>query len=107
VSFPVAILVPIYFRSGRNDEREELETVSLASTSQRPAHPFERPEGYDGYRIIDPEGRKVGTVKELFKSADDGLDYVEIKMGFLGLQSVLIPVDLVAVDDERRALLLR
>ncbi len=81
--------------------------MSLASTSKRPAHPFERPEEYVGYRVIDPEGREVGTVKELFRSADDGLDYVEIKMGFLGLQSRLIPVDLVAVDAERRVLLLR
>jgi hypothetical protein len=107
VSFPVKTLVPINLRSVSNDEREELETVSLASTSQRTAHPFERSEGYEGYRVIDPEGSKVGTVKELFKSADDGLDYVEIKLGFLGLQSVLIPVDLVAIDNERRALLLR
>ena len=81
--------------------------MSFASTSKRPAHPFERSKGYEGYGVIDPEGRMVGTVKELFKSADDGLDYVEIKMGFLGLQSVLIPVDLVAVDNEQRALLLR
>ncbi len=81
--------------------------MSLASTSERSTHHFDTPEEYYGYRVIDPEGRKVGTVKELFKSADDGLDYVEIKTGPFGLRSVLIPVGLVAVDDEREALLLR
>jgi len=84
-----------------------LAIVSFASSSKRPAHPFETPEKYAGYRVLDPEGREVGTVKELFTGADNGVYYVEIKMGFLGLQSVLIPVDLVAIDDEQEALLLR
>jgi hypothetical protein len=81
--------------------------VTLPSTSRRPVHPFETPEEYAGYRVLDPEGREVGTVKGLFKSADNGLDCVEINTGFLGLQSVVIPVNLVAVDDTRQALLLR
>jgi hypothetical protein len=81
--------------------------VTLSSASRRPAHPFETPEEYAGYRVLDPAGRKIGTVKELFKSADNGLDCVEINTGFLGLQSVVIPVNLVAVDDTRQALLLR
>ena len=79
----------------------------LSSANRKPAHPFEAPEGYAGYRVLDPEGREVGTVKELFTSADDGLDHVEVNTGFLGLRSVAIPVNLVAVDDARRTLLLR
>jgi len=88
-------------------EQKELMIMPLSSASKRPAHPFETPEKYAGYRVLDPEGREVGTVKELFTSADDGLDCVEINTGFLGLQSVVIPVNLVAVDDTRQALLLR
>ena len=81
--------------------------MTLTSASKSPAHPFEAPEECVGYRVLDPEGREIGTVKELFKSADNGLDYVEVRTGFLKLRSVLIPVDLVAVDDAQEALLLR
>jgi hypothetical protein len=39
--------------------------------------------------------------------ADDEVKHLEVKTGLLGLQSVLIPIGLVAVDDERQVLLLR
>jgi hypothetical protein len=82
--------------------------VNLASASRRKAGcPFETPERYVDYRVIDPKGREIGRVKELFVSADDEVKYVEVNTGFLGLQTVLIPVGLVAVDDERQILLLR
>ncbi len=82
--------------------------MNLASPSRRDAgRLFETPEEYVGYQVLDPRGREIGNVKELFVSADDEVKYVEVKTGLLGLQSVLIPVGLVAVDDERRVLLLR
>ena len=93
--------------AANDSERKELGIVTLSSASRRSGEPFETPEGYAGYRVLDPEGREVGIVKDLFRSADDGLDYVEINTGILGLQSVVIPVNLVAVDDARHVLLLR
>ncbi len=92
----------------RERRKEGVVIVNLVSPSRRGSgRHFEAPEEYAGYRVLDPKGRKIGSVKELFVSADDGVKYVEVKMGLLGLQSVLIPVGLVAVDDERRVLLLR
>lgn len=81
--------------------------VSLASARKGTVHPSETPDEYAGYRVLDPEGNEIGSVRELFKSADEGIEYVEVSMGFLGLRSALIPVNLVAVDDEQEALLLR
>ncbi len=81
--------------------------MALSSTSKVTAHPFESPEKYAGYRVLDPEGNEIGSVRELFKSADEGIEYVEVSTGFLGLRSALIPVNLVAVDDEQEILLLR
>jgi len=82
--------------------------MSLTTTSEEDSgRPFERPEEYAGYRVLDPEGNEIGSVKETFKSADEGIEYVEVSTGFLGLQSALIPVNLVGVDDEQEALLLR
>ena len=82
--------------------------MNLASASRREAgRPFEIPDEYVDYRVIDPKGREIGRVKELFVGADDEVKYVDMKTGPLGLRSVLIPVGLVAVDDERQVLLLR
>jgi hypothetical protein len=46
-------------RAGR--ERKELGIVTLSSASRRSGHPFEIPEGYAGYRVLDPEGREVSA----------------------------------------------
>lgn len=81
--------------------------MGLTPASERPIHSFKTPVAYAGYRVLDPEGNEIGSVRELFKSADEGIEYVEVGTGFLGLRSALIPVNLVAVDDEREVLLLR
>lgn len=82
--------------------------MSLTATRETNVDgPLKTSEEYAGYRVFDPEGCEVGTVKELFKSADNGLNYVETKIGLLKLQSVLIPVEMVAVDKEIQALLVR
>ncbi len=68
---------------------------------------FKVPEEYAGYGVYDPEGRRIGSVKELFANASDEPEYVRVKIGLLGLRSVLIPIGFVAVDDERRTLTLQ
>ncbi len=68
---------------------------------------FEAPEEYVGYGVFDPEGRKIGSVKELFTNAYGEPEYVRVRIGFFGLKSVLIPIGFVAVDEERRTLTLQ
>ncbi len=68
---------------------------------------FETPEAYAGYRVLDPEGRKLGTAKKFFVNAHDELEYIRIKLGFFGLRTVLIPVQSVAVNEELRSLVLQ
>ena len=53
--------------------------------------------------VRDP---KLGTVDELFVNAYDEPEYVRIKMGFLSIESVLLPIEIVAVDKQRRTLVL-
>ena len=67
---------------------------------------LEAPERYTGYRVYDPTGRKVGSAKELFVNAHDEPEYVMVKIGLFGLRSVLIPVQVVTVDEEQRSLVL-
>lgn len=71
-----------------------------------PGDRSQTPEEYVGYGVRDPLGQKIGTVDELFVNAYDEPEYLRIRMGFLGLKSVLLPVETVAVDKQRRTLVL-
>lgn len=60
-----------------------------------------------GYAVRDPLGRKVGRVEKLYLNHDGDPEYVMTRTGLLGLKSVLLPVQMVEVDEEQRTLLLR
>jgi hypothetical protein len=82
----------------------------LANTTTnrgRPAERFKAPAGYAGYAVLDPEGHKIGVVKELFANGRDEPEYVRVRMGVLGLKSALIPVQLVALDEGSRTITLQ
>ena len=68
---------------------------------------FERPEECAGYWVCDPLGQKVGSVEELFVNGRGEPEYIRVRVGLFGLKSILLPVEGVAVQEERRALLLR
>jgi hypothetical protein len=70
-------------------------------------HLFETPEDYVGYRLCDPLDKRIGTVERLFVNGDGEPEYIRVKTGVFGLKVVLIPVQMVAVDDERQTLVLR
>jgi hypothetical protein len=81
----------------------------MAHTTTNPRQsgaPSKPREDYYDYVVRDPEGRKIGRVKELFASLRGEPQYVRVRVGFFGLRSVLIPVCFVAIDEERRALTL-
>ncbi len=67
---------------------------------------YPTPKECVGYEVLDPLGQKIGRADELFVNANDEPEYVRIRMGFLGLKSVLLPVETVAVDKQRRTLIL-
>jgi hypothetical protein len=67
---------------------------------------FETPKQCAGYGVRDPRGRKIGRLRRLFLNESGGPEYAEIKVGLLGLKTVLIPLQSVTVDAERRFLVL-
>lgn len=73
----------------------------------RRAQHLKVPGLYAGYEVRDPLDEKVGTVECVFFNAAAEPEYIRTRMGPFGRKRVLLPVQLVAVDDERRALLLR
>ena len=56
---------------------------------------------FAGYTVYDQNYEKIGTVDDLFVDQNDQPEYIGVKMGFLGMRSTLIPMDLVRVNDAR------
>jgi sporulation protein YlmC with PRC-barrel domain len=61
-------------------------------------------ERYAGYEVYDRDGENIGRVGDLFVDKDDRLQYIGVKIGLLRTRSVLIPMDVVRVDGERRVI---
>lgn len=59
-------------------------------------------ERYDGYEVHDPQGEKIGKVDDVFVNENDELEYIGVKMGFMGMNTTLIPAEIVTADDEER-----
>ena len=72
-----------------------------------PVERFETPEHCVGYRVRDPRGRKIGRLKRLFLNESGGPEYAEVKVGLFGLKTVLIPLQTVTADAQRRFLVLQ
>jgi hypothetical protein len=71
-----------------------------------PVERFEAPKQCAGYWVRDPRGRKIGKLTRLFLNGSGGAEYAEVKVGLFGMKTVLIPVQTVTVDTERRSLVL-
>ena len=68
---------------------------------------IDRPESCVGYLVCDPQGRKIGSVIELFCNDFDEPEYVNVKMGLFGVKTALIPVTNILVKKEQRILMLQ
>ena len=64
-------------------------------------------EEYAGYVVCDPKGQRIGRTERIFLNGRGEPEYIKVKMGFFGFKTVLLPVQSVAEDEERRALLLQ
>jgi len=71
-----------------------------------PVERFETPKQCAGYWVCDPRRRKIGKLKRLFLNGSGGAEYAEVKVGLFGLKTVLIPLQTVSIDAERRFLVL-
>ena len=64
-------------------------------------------EAYVGYAVCDPRGRRIGRTTRVFVNGRGEPEYIGVKMGLFGFKTVLLPVQSVAADEERRALSLQ
>ena len=80
--------------------------IRAARRGAWPVERFETPQQCAGYRVRDPLGRKIGRLKRLFLNGSGGAEYADVKVGLFGLKTILIPLQSVSVDAERRFLVL-
>jgi hypothetical protein len=84
-----------------------MRTPDTALGHTEPGGSIRGPEKYAGYAVCDPRGQKIGRAEEFFVNWSGEPEYIKVKMGFFGFKTVLIPVQAVAADEERRALVLQ
>lgn len=82
------------------------QTATRAARGAWPVERFETPKQCAGYGVHDPLGRKIGRLKKLFLNESGGPEYAEVKVGLFGMKTVLIPLQTVTADAERRSLVL-
>ena len=61
-------------------------------------------QDFSSYRVFDEHYEEVGKVDDVFVDGNDRPQYIGVKMGFLGMKSTLVPVDLVRINDRREVL---
>ena len=61
-------------------------------------------EKYEGYKVYDSRGERIGKVDDLFIDEADREEYIGVKMGFLGRKSTLIPMDIARVNEADRTI---
>jgi sporulation protein YlmC with PRC-barrel domain len=61
-------------------------------------------EKYEGYKVYDNRGEKIGKVDDLFVDESDNEEYIGVKLGLFGMKSTLIPMDIVRVNEEDKAI---
>jgi hypothetical protein len=94
------------FASPKEEQRTMSQTATRATRGVWPIEQFETPRQCAGYWVRDPRRRKIGKLKRLFLNGSGGPEYAEVKVGLFGMKTVLIPLQTVSVDAERRSLVL-
>jgi len=61
-------------------------------------------EKYEGYKVYDNAGERIGKVDDLFVDEAGREEYIGVKMGLFGLRSTLIPMEIVRVNERDRTI---
>lgn len=74
----------------------------MAVNHEEPGASKLAPEKYVGYGVLDPTGKKFGSIGRVFVNWSGEPEYIQVKMGLFGVKCVLLPVDSISVDDGKR-----
>ena len=81
----------------------------MAATVAERVRAAKKPDApdYPGCAVYTLGGERAGVMKERFVSAEDGVEYLDVKMDLLGLRFVLVLARATVKDGERRVLVFR
>lgn len=65
----------------------------MAVNHEEPGARFEAPDTYVGYGVLDPTGKRFGSIERVFVNRGGEPEYIQVKMGLLGVKCILLPVD--------------
>jgi uncharacterized protein (TIGR02271 family) len=78
--------------------------ASSEETDETEAVGLDNEMSYAGYVVYDRRGESLGGVETLFLDEGDELEYVGVKAGLPGARSVLVPVRVTTIDEEKRTI---
>jgi uncharacterized protein (TIGR02271 family) len=78
---------------------EEVRGLTGAGRAESLGTPEER---YAEYGIYDQYGERIGPLSDLFVDVNDEPEYVGVETGLPGNRSVLIPAEVISIDDRLR-----
>ena len=84
-----------------------MRTPYTAASYREPGAQTRAIEECAGYVVCDPRRQKIGRAEKLFLNGSGEPEYIRVKTGLFGFKRILIPVQTVAVDVERRTLVLQ
>jgi uncharacterized protein (TIGR02271 family) len=91
------------FASGGESSGRGVGEEMRGSTGAGRAEPSGTPEErYAEYGIYDQDGERIGPLSDLFVDENDEVEYVGVETGLPGNRSVLIPAEVITVDDRLR-----
>lgn len=79
---------------------------SLANVCQNfPLQTIKTMKDIFDYDVCDNRGEKVGTIENIWMDADEDIEFIGIKTGWLGIgRSHLIPADNITIDDQAQTI---
>jgi hypothetical protein len=98
---------PITTRRVDEERNRPVRAQYVAASPEERTSSIQTAERYAKYKVCDPIGRRIGRTERVFANGGGEPEYIRVKMGLFGLKRVLLPVQSVAVDEERRALVLQ
>lgn len=67
---------------------------------------FSVPNECVGFELYDPLGKKIGRVEEMFVNAQEEPEYLRARIGVFGVKSVLLPIEMLVVNETQRTVTL-
>jgi uncharacterized protein (TIGR02271 family) len=89
-------------KEASNEGTNDADEVHILTDTHQDENLETPEERYAGYELYDRDGERLGKPDDLFIDEDDNPEYVGLWTDSLGTRSILVPAEVVTVDDSLR-----